>query len=226
MSWPAGGPRPATCVLSSAVDGLPSRTDIYDRRGLRGLVQQPNNRGVLTGSLRFERENCSSVRATSVLSAQTCSSIFLRVDARCCSWIDDDGINSSLFCVVPAALWMRMRSTRRAPDRSACSLSSMDDQPDASTAATRVNLRCKRSLIARVSGASSNRSRSLPRSRPSRAQRVCVPQVRDPTLRTGREGGIEMLNIEGRAPARPWPACRSVTVKPSSKRSRNLYMYM
>jgi hypothetical protein len=66
-------------------------------------VQQPDNRGVLTGSLRFERENCSSVRATSVLSAQTCSSIFLRVDARCCSWIDDDGVNSSLFCVVPAA---------------------------------------------------------------------------------------------------------------------------
>ena len=117
-----------------------------------------------------------------------------------------------------------MRSTRRASARSACSLCSMDDQPDASTATTRVNLRCKRSLIARVSGASSNRSRSLPRSRPSRAQRVCVPQVRDPTLRTGREGGIEMLNIEGRAPARPWPACRSVTVKPSSKRSPDLYV--
>ena len=48
-------------------------------------------------------------------------------------------------------------------------------------------------------------------------------KTHDSAPRAGREGGIEMLNCEGRGPGKSCRPSRSAEVKPSSNRSHNLY---
>ena len=113
--------------------------------------------------------------------------------------------------------WINAR--RRMPRRSGCALGVGNDQPGASTARKRPSVGSERSLNCTVFRLQPEVFHGVTLVCP------CAREVKacDLAVRTGREGGIEMLNCEGRGSARPWCPSRAPEVKRSSNRSPDLY---